>query len=161
MGENILKDCKPAEVFHFFEEICEIPHGSGNIVAISNYLVDFAEKRGLAVEQDELGNVLIRKAGTAGYEDAEPVILQGHMDMVCEKRPDVDFDFEKDGLRLSVEDGKVHANGTTLGGDDGIAVAMMLALLDSSEIPHPALEALFTVDEEVCLLGAAALTVRC
>ena len=104
-----------------------------------------------------MNNVIIYKPATPGYENAPTVILQGHMDMVCEKRPDVQHDFEKDGLNLSVKDGYVTANGTTLGGDDGIAVAYALALLDSTDLPHPALEVLITVDEEIGLLGAVGL----
>ena len=121
---------------------------------ISDYLVSFAKEHGLEYVQDEMNNVVIYKPATEGYEDAPAVILQGHMDMVCEKRPDVDHDFTKDPLNISVKDGYVTANGTTLGGDDGIAVAYGLALLESTELAHPALEVLITVDEEIGLLGA-------
>lgn len=152
-----LENCEPKRVFHYFEEISKIPRGSGNTEQISNYLVQFAKEHGLSYIQDELGNVIIRKPATAGYENAPGVILQGHMDMVCEKRPDVDHDFTKDGLTLSVEDGFVTANGTTLGGDNGIAVAYSLAILESNEIVHPALEVVITVDEEIGLLGAEAM----
>lgn len=150
----VLENCEPKRVFHYFEEIAGIPHGSGNTKQISDYLAFFAKERGLEYVQDELNNVVIYKPATEGYENAPTVILQGHMDMVCEKRPDVEHDFTKDGLKLSVKNGYVSANGTTLGGDDGIAVAYMLALLESTDIPHPALEAVFTVDEEIGLLGA-------
>lgn len=153
----VLENCEPKKVFHYFEEICKIPHGSGNTREISNYLVGFAKERGLSYVQDENDNVVIYKGATPGYENAPTVILQGHMDMVCEKRPGVEHDFEKDGLKLSVEGGYIHANGTTLGGDDGIAVAYGLALLDSEDIAHPALEVLITTDEEIGLLGATAL----
>ena len=156
LSEYRLKDLEPAGVFRFFEEICSIPHGSGNTEKISNYLVSFAEERRLAYRQDESGNVVIFKDASAGFETSAPVILQGHMDMVCVKRPSVVHDFEKDGLDLSVDNGMLHASGTTLGGDDGIAVAYGLALLDDDSIPHPPLEVLFTVDEEIGLLGAAA-----
>ena len=156
LAEYRLASLEPARVFHFFEEICSIPHGSGDTAGISNYLVDFARKRNLSYIQDESGNVVIFKDGSAGAENSAPVILQGHMDMVCVKRPSVEHDFEKDGLNLSVENGMLHANGTTLGGDDGIAVAYGLALLDDDTIAHPPLEILFTVDEEIGLLGAAA-----
>lgn len=149
-----LENCEPKRVFHYFEEISKIPRGSGNTEQISNYLVQFAKEHELEYIQDELGNVIIRKPATLGYENAPGVILQGHMDMVCEKRPDVEHDFTKDGLNLSVEDGYVTANGTTLGGDNGIAVAYGLAILDSSDIAHPALEVVITVDEEIGLLGA-------
>lgn len=150
----VLEQCEPKRVFHYFEEICKIPHGSGNTKEISDYLVGFAKEQGLNYVQDELNNVVIYKEATEGYENAPVVILQGHMDMVCEKRPDVVHDFTKDGLKLSVKDGYVSANGTTLGGDNGIAVAYGLALLESKDIPHPALEVLITVDEEIGLLGA-------
>lgn len=151
---RVLENCEPKKVFYYFEEICKIPHGSGNTKEISDYLVNFAKEHGLEYIQDEMNNVVIYKAATPGYENAPTVILQGHMDMVCEKRPDVEHDFTKDGLNISVEGNYITANGTTLGGDDGIAVAYSLALLDSSDIPHPALEVLITVDEEIGLLGA-------
>lgn len=149
-----LENCEPKRVFYYFEELCKIPHGSGNTKQISNYLVSFAKEHGLEYVQDEMNNVVIYKPATKGYEDAPAVILQGHMDMVCEKRPDVEHDFTKDPLNISVQDGYVTANGTTLGGDDGIAVAYGLALLESEDIAHPALEVLITVDEEIGLLGA-------
>ena len=150
----VLENCEPKRVFHYFEEICKIPHGSGNTRQISDYLVQFAKNHDLKYIQDEMNNVVIYKPGTAGYENAPTVIVQGHMDMVCEKRPDVDHDFTKDGLNLSVEGDNVSANGTTLGGDDGIAVAYGLALLESDTIAHPPLEVFITVDEEIGLLGA-------
>ena len=149
-----LENCEPKRVFYYFEELCKIPHGSGNTKQISDYLVNFAKEHGLEYVQDEMNNVVIYKPATEGYEDAPAVILQGHMDMVCEKRPDVDHDFTKDPLNISVKDGYVTANGTTLGGDDGIAVAYGLALLESKDLAHPALEVLITVDEEIGLLGA-------
>ena len=154
---RVLENCEPKKVFYYFEEICGIPHGSGNTKQISDYLVNFAKEHNLKYVQDELNNVVIYKPATAGYENAPTVIIQGHMDMVCEKRPDVDHDFTKDGLNISVKDGFITANGTTLGGDDGIAVAYGLALLDSDDIAHPALEVLITVDEEIGLLGAVGL----
>ena len=150
----VLENCEPKRVFHYFEEICKIPHGSGNTKQISDYLVQFAKDHDLKYIQDEMNNVVIYKPGTAGYENAPTVIVQGHMDMVCEKRPDVDHDFTKDGLNLSVEGDYVSANGTTLGGDDGIAVAYGLALLEIDTIAHPPLEVFITVDEEIGLLGA-------
>ena len=154
---RILAHLEPAEVFRYFEEIAQIPHGSGNTRLISDYLVRFAKERRLEVIQDASGNVVIRKDGTEGYEDSGTVMLQGHMDMICEKEPWCTIDLEHEGLALKVEDGIVSAEGTTLGGDDGIAVAYMLALLDSDSIPHPPVEAVFTVDEEIGMLGAAAL----
>ena len=150
----ILENYEPKKVFHYFEEICKIPHGSGNTRQISDYLVSFAKDHGFKYVQDDQNNVVIYKPATAGYEAAPVLILQGHMDMVCEKRPDIDHDFTKDGLKLYVDGNYLAARGTTLGGDDGIAVAYGLALLDSTDIPHPALEVLFTVDEEIGLLGA-------
>lgn len=154
---RVLENCEPKKVFYYFEEICKIPHGSGNTKEISDYLVAFAKEHHLKYVQDELNNVVIYKPATPGYENAPTVIIQGHMDMVCEKRPDVQHDFAKDGLKLAVENGFVSACGTTLGGDDGIAVAYGLALLDSDDIAHPALEVLITVDEEIGLLGAVGL----
>ena len=154
---NVLKGLEPASVFRFFEEICGIPHGSGDTKRISDYCVQFAKERGLEYRQDEFNNVIIRKQGTSGYENAAPVMLQGHIDMVCEKEAGCDIDFAKDGLRLRLENGIVTADGTTLGGDDGIAAAYMLAILDSETIPHPPLECVFTVDEEIGMLGAAAM----
>lgn len=152
----VLENCKPKRVFHYFEEICGIPHGSGNTKEISDYLVAFAKQHSLRFIQDEMNNVVIFKDAYPGYEDAPTVIIQGHMDMVCEKKPEVDHDFTKDGLELVLtEDGFVAAKGTTLGGDDGIAVAFALALLESRDLPHPALEVVITVDEEIGLLGAA------
>lgn len=154
---GILSDLEPGEVFRYFEEICEIPHGSGDTKAISDYCVAFAEKHGLKCQQDEHNNVIIWKNGTDGYEQSAPVMIQGHLDMVCEKEPDCDIDFTKEGLRLQLENGIISAKGTTLGGDDGIAVAYALAILASEDIPHPPLEAVFTVDEEIGMLGASAL----
>lgn len=152
-----LENCEPKRVFYYFEELCKIPHGSGNTKQISDYLVSFAKEQSLEYVQDEMNNIVIYKPATPGYENAPTVIIQGHMDMVCEKRPDVEHDFTKDPLNISVQDGYVTANGTTLGGDDGIAVAYGLALLESKEIAHPALEVLITVDEEIGLLGAVGL----
>ena len=154
---SVLDGKKPEKVFMFFEKIASIPHGSGNVEAISNYLVEFAKERKLKYRQDEKLNVIIWKDGTAGYEEAESVILQGHMDMVAVKTADCDKDMEKDGLDLQVEGDFLSAKGTSLGGDDGIAVAYALAVLDSDDIAHPPIEAVFTVDEEIGLLGATFL----
>lgn len=153
----MLENLRPTPVFRFFEEICAIPHGSGNTKGISDYLVKFAKERSLSYIQDEHNNVIIKKPATPGYEDAPVIILQGHMDMVCEKEEDCNFDFLTDGLRLEVDGDFVTAKGTTLGGDDGIAVAYELAILDSDDVDHPELECVFTVDEEIGLLGAAAM----
>ena len=153
----ILEHLEPRGVFRFFEEMCAIPHGSANTKAVSDWLMAFARERGLEAYQDQLNNVIIIKEATAGYENAPAVILQGHMDMVCEKAPDCEKDMEKEGLDLAVDGDTVYARGTTLGGDDGIAVAMALELLDADDIPHPRLEAVFTVDEEIGMLGAVGM----
>ena len=147
----------PQRVFYYFEQIAAIPHGSRNTKAISDFLVDFAKEHNLVWYQDENNNVVIVKEASAGYEAAEPIIIQGHMDMVCEKEKGVDIDFEKDGLKLYIDGDFLKAEGTTLGGDDGIAVAYALALLDSQEIAHPKLEVVITVDEEIGMLGADAI----
>lgn len=153
----VLDQIEPKKVFQFFEEMTRIPHGTFDTKRISDYCVEFAKERGLDYTQDSANNVIIRKPGTEGYENSEPVIIQGHLDMVCEKRPGSDHDFSKDPLKLIVEDGFVKTEDTTLGGDDGIAVAMAMAVLDSSDIPHPPIEAVFTVDEEVGMGGANAI----
>lgn len=153
----VLEQLEPKDVFGYFEKICEIPHGSGNTAPMSNYLVTFAKEHQLEAIQDEMGNVIIRKPASAGYENAPGVILQGHMDMVAEKMPGSAHDFEKDGLKLEIlEDKFISAKETTLGGDDGIAVAYGLALM-AGEYAHPELELVVTVDEEIGLLGAAGL----
>ena len=152
-----LAGLKPVAVFGFFEQICAIPHGSRNTKAISDYLVAFAKDRGLRYIQDEANNVIIFQEGTCGYENHEPVILQGHMDMVCEKDPSCPLDMETDGLDVTHDGRFVFAKGTTLGGDNGIAVAYALALLDDTTIPHPPLEVVLTADEEIGMLGAAAI----
>lgn len=153
----VLDQLEPKKVFQFFEEICQIPHGTFDIGQISDFCVDFAKKRNLEVVQDKVGNVVIKKPGTAGYENSAPVILQGHMDMVCDKRPESTHDFKTDPLKLRIVDGSVMATDTTLGADNGVAVAMAMALLDSHDIPHPPLEVLFTVDEEIGMGGATAI----
>lgn len=153
----VLNELEPKEVFRFFEEISAIPRGSRDTKRISDYLMAFAKERDLKVIQDEVNNVIIFQPGTPGYEESEPVILQGHMDMVCEKTSDSTHDFKNDGLELYVEDGFLKAKDTTLGGDDGVAVAMALALMDSEDIPHPPIEAVFTVDEELGMEGAEAI----
>lgn len=156
---GILSNLEPKSVFYYFEQICSIPHGSGDTKAISDYCVDFAKEQNLRYIQDASNNVIIFKDGTKGYENSAPVILQGHLDMVCEKENGYEIDFEKDGLKLCLDEGIVTAEGTTLGGDDGIAIAYTLAILSSKDIPHPPMEAVFTVDEEIGMLGAAALDV--
>lgn len=143
-------ECQRA--FEIFEDLCAIPHGSGNEKGIADYIETFAVRLGLECHRDSTGNVFVRKGASDGYEDVPAVLLQGHMDMVCEKNADVEHDFEHDGLELFVENGLLGARGTSLGGDDGIAVAMMLALLETNK--HPMLECLFTVEEETGLAGA-------
>ena len=154
---GILEHLEPKKVFQFFEELCAIPHGSSDTKAVSDWCVEFARARGLKYLQDEMNNVIIWKAGTPGYENAPGVILQGHMDMVCEKEVSCAKDMEKEGLDLLVDGDFVRAKGTTLGGDDGIAIAMAMAVLDAGDIPHPPLEAVFTVDEEIGMLGAVGI----
>ena len=148
---------KPEKLFHFFEEISAIPRGSGNEKGISDYLVKFAKDRNLWVHQDEAYNVIIKKEGSEGAKDKEPVMLQGHIDMVCDKLAGVEHDFEKDGIDLVVKDGVLSANGTTLGADNGVAVALMMMVLDDDDIKHPPVECVFTTEEEVGLNGAQAL----
>ena len=154
---KVLENLQPAEVFHFFEEICAIPHTSFHEQQISDYCVQFAKDRGLFCKQDEMGNVLIIADATEGYEDVPAIILQGHLDMVGDKAQGCTIDLEKDGLELFVDGDLVGAKGTTLGADDGIAVAYALAVLDSKEIAHPRLEVVLTVSEEVGLLGATGI----
>ncbi|MBQ0064937.1 MAG: aminoacyl-histidine dipeptidase [Firmicutes bacterium] len=151
---GVLSAYEPKEVFKFFEDICAIPHGSGNTKQISDYLANFAKERNLKFRQDELGDVIIWKDGTIGYENAPTVILQGHIDMVAVKVLGCDKDMETEGLDLEVNGDYLSATGTSLGGDDGIAVAYALAILDSNDIAHPPIEAVFTVDEEIGLIGA-------
>ena len=151
---GVLSGLKPERVFYYFEEICKIPHGSYHTKQISDYLVKFAEGLGLSCRQDESNNVVIKKPASAGYENAPTVILQGHCDMVCEKVPGSNHDFEKDGLELMIDGDFITANGTTLGGDDGIAVAYAMAILEDDTLKHPAIEVIITTDEEVGLLGA-------
>ena len=154
---SVLENLQPERVFHYFEEITKIPHGSGNTREISDYLVSFAKEHGLRYIQDESNNVVIFKPAAKGYENVPTVMLQGHMDMVCEKEPGSSHDFTRDALKLQVEGDYISAQGTTLGGDDGIAVADGLALLEDDTLEHPALEVVITVDEEIGLLGATAL----
>lgn len=153
----IITGYQPEKLFQYFEDISAIPRGSGNEKGISDFLVAFARERGLDVYQDEVYNVIIRKPASAGAEDAAPVMMQGHIDMVCDKLAGVEHDFERDGLELVVEDGVLTANGTTLGADNGIAVALMMTVLDDDTLVHPALECVFTTDEETGLVGAETL----
>ena len=152
--EYIIKGYRHEDFFHYFEEISRIPRGSGNEAGMVEYLLQFAKERGIFCLSDEHRNVFMRKAASAGYEEVAPILLQGHTDMVCEKNGDSDHDFEKDPLDLYIENGMLRARGTTLGGDDGVAVALMLSLLDDDSLGHPTLECLFTSGEETGLYGA-------
>ena len=152
-----LAGLKPANVFAYFEKLCSIPHGSGNTKRISDYLVSFAKEQGLEYIQDELNNVILFGKGSCGYEDHPPVIIQGHMDMVCEKEDSCTIDMENEGLDVTHDGTWVYAEGTTLGGDDGIAVAFALALLADKTIAHPPLEVVITVDEETGMDGATGI----
>lgn len=152
------KNLKSYKVFEHFKNISEIPRGSGNEKGISDYLVNFAKNLGLEVIQDKALNVIIKKPASKGYENAPTVIIQGHLDMVCEKNKDTIHDFLKDPIELVVKGDKIYANGTTLGADDGIAVAYAMALLEDNTIEHPALEVLMTTDEETGMTGAMALS---
>ena len=157
---SILSQYEPNKVLHYFEELTKIPRGSGNEKAVSEYLKKFAEDRNLDVIQDEVMNIIIKKPGTPGYEDSKAVIIQGHMDMVDEKNNDTAHDFSKDPLKLRIVEDHLYATGTTLGADNGIAVAYALAILDSEDIPHPPLEVLITVEEETGMIGAASVEGR-
>lgn len=154
---SVLGNLEPKAVFGYFEDICNIPHGSGNMEKISQFCADFAKEHGLEYIVDDMKNVIIIKEATPGYEEAEPLIIQGHLDMVCEKRPDKEKDFLTEGLDLCTNGELIWADGTTLGGDDGIAVAYALALLAAKDLQHPRLEVVLTVDEETGLYGAEAI----
>lgn len=156
---GVLSNLEPKEVFSYFEEISSIPRASYHEEKISNYCVEFAKKHHLECIQDELKNVIIIKEATAGYEKEEPIIIQGHLDMVCEKKSDCTVDFDTDGIKLMIEGDYLTADGTTLGGDDGIAIAYALAVLASDTIAHPRLEVIFTVSEEVGMEGASGIDV--
>ncbi len=142
---------------YYFNELCKIPHGSYNEAGIADYLVSFAKERNLECVRDGMNNVVIYKKATAGYESAKPLLLQAHVDMVCEANKSANFDFEKDSLKLVVNGDWLEAEGTTLGADDGHGVAYMLAILADDSLPHPDLECCFTVQEEVGLFGALGL----
>ena len=154
---RILAELEPKSLFGHFEDLTRIPRESGNEVEISNFLVEFANKHNLKSIQEDCLNVIIEKPATPGYEDAPRVILQGHMDMVCVKKPDLDFDFEKDAIPLVIDGDLIKTLGTTLGGDNGIALAMAMAILESKDLKHPAITALFTSTEETGMVGAMEL----
>ena len=157
MDNYKLAGLQPEAVFRYFEEICAIPHGSGNTKMISDYLVSFAKAQGIRYIQDSLNNVILFGEATCGYQEHPPVILQGHMDMVCEKDGDCPIDMDTQGLDIAHDETCIYAKGTTLGGDNGIAVAYALALLADKSIPHPPLEIIITVDEETGMYGAAGI----
>ena len=146
-----------ASVFRYFEKICAIPHGSGNMEPLSDYCLKFARENDLRVIRDNAKNVVIYKPGTAGYENAEPIILQGHLDMVCQKKEDSKIDFATDSIETYTDGDFIRAKGTTLGADDGIAVSMIMTVLASRDLPHPPIEAVFTTDEEIGMIGAKKL----
>lgn len=156
MGK-ILGQLSPQAVWSYFEEICQIPRPSKKEEKILQYLKDFARKNQLDCQQDSTGNLVIRKAASAGMEKRKTVILQSHVDMVCEKNTDVDHDFDTDPIVPYIEEDWIKARGTTLGADDGIGMAYQLAILADKDIVHPELECLFTVDEETGLTGAFGL----
>ncbi|MBQ8748191.1 MAG: aminoacyl-histidine dipeptidase [Oscillospiraceae bacterium] len=154
MAAQKLSGLEPKSVFTYFEKLCSIPHGSGNTKQISDYIVSFAKENQIRYIQDELNNILLFGEGTCGMEKHDPVIIQGHMDMVCEKDADCPIDMDKEGLDITHDGTYVFAKGTTLGGDNGIAVAYAMALLTDKSIPHPPLEVILTVDEETGMYGA-------
>lgn len=157
MEKRVLDGYSPKEIFYWFEEITKIPRGSGKEEKIAAFIENFAREKGLYCYRDELNNVLVRMEATEGMEDQPSILLQGHTDMVCEKNSDVEFDFDNDPINIYVDnEGFLRAKGTTLGADDGVAVAIMLALLDGYNVPHPQLECLFTTSEEIGLEGATA-----
>lgn len=154
---SVLGHLQPNGVFKYFEEISRIPHGSGNTAQMTDYLMNFAKERDLWAKRDEVGNVIMRKPATKGYEDVPGIIIQGHMDMVAVKKPDCPKDMATEGLDLAIDGDYIYAIGTSLGGDNGVAVAYGLAIMDADDLEHPEVEAIFTVDEETGLDGAKAI----
>ena len=154
---GVLSHLEPKPVFDYFEKLCAVPHGSGNTKLISDLCASFARELGLKYRQEDCNNLIIWKDASAGYENAAPVILQGHMDMVCAQTEDCTKDMSREGLDLRTDGTYVWADKTSLGGDDCIAVATALAILADDSLPHPPLEVVFTIDEETGMDGAAAL----
>lgn len=154
---SIFNGMEPARVLHYFELLSGVPHGSGNTKKISDLCVSFARERGLRYYQDSLNNVIIYKAASEGYENCEPVILQGHLDMVCAADADCTIDMERDGLILKTDGEWIWAEGTSLGADNAVAVAVIMAILEDQSLCHPPIEAVFTVDEETGMDGAVGL----
>lgn len=155
--KEIIEKLEPRNVWKNFYAINQIPRCSGHEEAVGQYITDFAQRLGLSWKKDEVGNIVISKPATAGMENRPACVIQGHLDMVCEKNKDTEHDFNKDPIKMLVEDGWVTADGTTLGADNGIAVAMGMAIMEATDIPHPPMEFLFTVDEETGLTGANSL----
>lgn len=156
-----LSNIEPKRVFHYFEKICSIPHGSSDMKKIADFCEDFAKENTFRYIRDNSDNVVIFKPASQGYENTEPVILQGHLDMVCQKSENTEIDFSAEGIRPYIDGDFIKAEGTTLGADNGIAVAIILAILESDSYKHPPIEAVFTVDEEIGLLGAGSLDCSC
>lgn len=155
--DYVTKGYEPADALQYFEEISAIPRGSENEAGVADYICEFAKAHGLEYYRDEANNVIVKKPGSKGCENVPPLMLQGHTDMVCVKLPDVEHDFTKDPIELEIKDGWLTAKGTTLGADDGMAVAYMLAFLAKEDYVHPPLECVFTSMEEIGLLGAMAI----
>ncbi|SDG72337.1 dipeptidase D [Bradyrhizobium sp. Rc2d] len=151
---GVLADLKPEVFFRYFEEISRIPRGSYNEKQVSDYIAKFARDRGLECYQDDIHNILVKKPGTSGYENASPLIFHGHTDIVCESDEGVEHDFEKQGIKLRIDGDFIHGTGTTLGADNTVGVALALSVLDAKDIPHPPLEVVLTVQEEVGKGGA-------
>jgi dipeptidase D len=154
---KVLDNLEPKAVWQYFEEICQYPHCSKKEEPLANYITDWAKKHNFEIKEDDLGNICIKKPATKGMENRKPVVIQGHIDMVCEKNRDVDFDFDKDPIHPVVDGDWVKAKGTTLGADNGVGVAMGMAILASDDIAHPDMEILCTLDEETGLTGAMQL----
>lgn len=153
----VFSGLQPERVWHFFNEINKVPRPSKKEQKIIQYIIKVSEELGLNYNVDDTGNIVVKKPAAIGYENLRSVVLQSHVDMVCEKNADVDHNFDKDPIQTYIEKGWVKARGTTLGGDDGIGIAVQLALMESKEIPHGPLEFLFTIDEETGLTGAKGL----
>lgn len=154
---SVLENLSPKTVFKYFEEISAIPRGSGNMKAIADYCVSFANENSLKFIRDDANNVIIYKNASKGYENSEPIMLQGHLDIVCQKTADSDFDFLNDGLKLYIDGDFIKAKNTTLGADNGIAAAIMMSILADDGLSHPPIEAVFTTDEEIGMVGALQL----
>ena len=149
-----IRNLEPKQVWNKFADLNAVPRPSKKEERVIAFMVDFGKSLGLETIQDEVGNVIIKKPATAGMENRKTIVMQSHLDMVHQKNNDTDFDFDTQGIEMYVEDGWVRAKGTTLGADNGLGVATIMAILESDSIPHPAIEALFTIDEETGMTGA-------